>query len=357
MPRQRSSFGSVTRMGRDHYRLRWWADTPEGRKRLTEMFDGTRREAERRMAEIRVGTKERRCPTLGEIWEEHELPHLVKMRGEDRISERTLQAYTRRWEADVAPRWADVPADMARPADIQEWLLTMTRSMGELSKAVLSLTYERAVMLGILDANPCARRYDLGPATRRPKVAYTPEQLDEAWEAVRGTVAEAPFLLMAHAGLRVGEACGMRSADVEPREGCAVLHVSAQLRQDGEVSERMKTAGSRRTAVIEEPWASRVLELAGGTYVNERQDSTPVPSRTVTDRWKRCVEAAGLPVAPMQCLRPSYQTNLHWQGVPIEQTSRLLGHTATKMTLENYDRPSDDQLVNVVLSRGVVTGT
>lgn len=360
MPRKmRSSFGCVQRLGRDRYRLRWWADGPDGRRRRTEIVHGTRREAERRMAEIRVATDERHVPTVGELWEHYELPGLRRQLEEGKLSQRTVQAYERRWQADVAPRWADVPCTGVRPRDIQEWLLPMTKSMGELSKAVLSLTLDRAVFLDLVQGNPCSRRYEYGRETRRDKRAYTPDELGQIWEAVRGTVAEAPFLLSAHGGLRVGEACAVRTADVEWREGCAVVHVRVQVNQRGEVLDRLKTRGSERTAVVLEPWASRLRELAGPTYVNEQVDGMPIHPKTVTHNWKLAVEGAGLPYQPMQALRPSYQTNMHWAGVPIEQTSRLLGHASTEMTLANYDRPSDDQLVNVVLdaSAKMMNGT
>lgn len=55
MPRKkRSTFGSVAKLSSDRWRLRWWADGPDGRKRRTEVVHGTRREAEDRMAEMRL---------------------------------------------------------------------------------------------------------------------------------------------------------------------------------------------------------------------------------------------------------------------------------------------------------------
>lgn len=353
MARQRSTFGSVTRQRQGVYRLRWMQDTPEGRLRMSEMVHGTRREAERRLAEIRTGLSERPALTVGTLWERHEWPHLERQHALGKASTRTLQAYRRRWEADVAPRWADVPCTEVRPRDIQDWLLTMTRSMGELSKAVLSLVLDQAVLLDELQANPCKRRYELGAVTSREKVAYTPGQLDAIWQAVRGTVAEAPFLLCAHAGLRVGEACAVRAADIAPAEGGVLIHVRVQLTQRGEVTGRLKTRDSRRTAVMAEPWASRLLELCGPTYANEQADGTPICQRTVTGCYKRRVtETGAVPYAPMQALRPSYQTNMHWAGVPIEQTSRLLGHTSTSTTLAHYDRPTDEQIAGILARAG-----
>jgi len=43
----------VTKLDRDTWRLRWWAGTPEGCRRVSETVHDTRRETEDRLAEIR----------------------------------------------------------------------------------------------------------------------------------------------------------------------------------------------------------------------------------------------------------------------------------------------------------------
>ena len=76
MPRRmRSTFGNVQRIDRDHYRLRWWELIGGEYKRRSETVRGTRREAERRLAEIRASLDEtargprRAVPTVGECYE------------------------------------------------------------------------------------------------------------------------------------------------------------------------------------------------------------------------------------------------------------------------------------------------
>lgn len=360
MARQRSTFGSVTRQRQGVWRLRWMQDTPEGRKRVTEMVYGTRREAERRLAEIRLAIDERPALTVGAVWVRYERPHLEALNARGKLADNTLKSYKRHWATIVGERWADVPCTEVRARDIQDWLLTMSESKGRLAKAVLSLTLEQAVLLDEMQANPCKRRYEYGTGQRKERPIYTPEQLDALWASLRGTVAEAPFLLCAHAGLRVSEACAVRRADITPAEGCALIHVEVQLGVDGAVTDRLKTRNSRRTAVMAEPWASRLLELCGPTYANEQVDGTPIRQRVVTECWRKAVAATyGIPYAPMQVLRPSYQTNMHWAGVPIEQTSRLLGHRSTSTTLTHYDRPADEQIaaIGAAVSERVAGGS
>lgn len=63
MPRkQRSTWGSITRLGKDRYRLRWWEERDDGYVRRSEVVRGTRRAAERRLAEIRSSLDETAPP-------------------------------------------------------------------------------------------------------------------------------------------------------------------------------------------------------------------------------------------------------------------------------------------------------
>ena len=292
--------------------------------------------------------------SANQLWERFEQPRLAEEVSRGKASPRTLAAYERDWATSVGPRWAAVPCTDVRPYDIQEWLLGKTRSAGNISKSLLKTTLDNAVMLDVLPANPAARSYRLGRDTAREKFAFTEHQLSELWRAVEGSPAEVPFLLSAHAGLRVGEACGMRVADVEFRPDVAVLRVRVQLTPKGDVTERLKTKGSYRTVGLPQPWAGRLEEIAaslpaGAVYLNDTGLGTPVNRRTVQGWWKRLTAGTGVPYQPLQALRPSFQTNLHWSGVPIEMTSKILGHSSTAMTIETYDRPGEDALVKVVV--------
>lgn len=360
MPRRRarSTWGSNEDAGNGRRRLRYWADLHDGRgyTRHSMTIVGSRRDGDETLARLRVEhSQDRPTPTVGELWSRFELPRLRDGNAAGTTSDRTLALYSRVWERDVAPRWSGVPATDVRPIDVQDWLLTKTKSMGELSKAVLRLTLDHAVMLDVIAANPAARRYRLGEDTRRDEGAYTPVQLGELWQVVRGSVAEVPFLLSAHAGLRVGEACAVRLSDVTWRDdGAALVRVRVQLTPGGEVTDRLKTAASRRTVGLPDPWASRLREIAdalpnGAVYLNDSGCGEPVPRKTVNDWWRRLVKASDVPYRSMQVLRPSFQTALHWAGVPIEQTSRMLGHATPSTTLAHYDRPDGDAVANVMI--------
>ena len=78
--RQRASWGCVQRLGRDRYRIRYWADLGDGYRRRTETVRGTRREADARLAALRglheCSPRPPRAPTwrtptrtLGTFWD------------------------------------------------------------------------------------------------------------------------------------------------------------------------------------------------------------------------------------------------------------------------------------------------
>lgn len=355
---QRSSWGSNRPARRKGYRvLRYWADTHDGTgyRRRCETVRGTKRDGWSRLAELHVlHADDRPTMTVGHLWEAYERPSLAEAVESGRTSPRTFAAYEREWRANTGPRWASVQCTDVKPIDIQEWLLGMTKSAGNIAKNVLKLTLDHAVLLDLIQSNPADRRYRLGRDTAREKFAYTVQQVSAALSSVRGTPAEAPAILSAMTGMRVGEACGVALSDIEWRDGCAVVSIRRQLTARGDVTERLKTPSSRRTVAVGDPWASRLKEIAdglpeGAVYLNDNGVGEPVPRRTVTGWWKKMVEGSGVPYQPMQALRPSYQTNLHWSGVPIEMTSKILGHASTSTTVESYDRPREESLVRVML--------
>ena len=101
--RKRSSWGSVRRSARDTYVLRWWEDAPEGRVRRCETFHGTRREADDRMAEIRVSANRGASPTLAWFWERYYSRDVAKLRSNtQRTFDYQSECHCSKTKADTA---------------------------------------------------------------------------------------------------------------------------------------------------------------------------------------------------------------------------------------------------------------
>lgn len=374
MPRrQRSSWGCVTRLGRDRYRIRWWEASGGVYERRSEVVRGTRREADRRLAEIRSGLDETergarrvgRRLTVGQAYERWWLP---KARAEVERGDRapqTLRQLESAWRRHVAPRWASVRVDDVAPLDIQEWLSTMTKMPAQSSLGLLRRVLDLAQLYGQVPANVARNRYDLPTAQgRRPGGAYTFEQLAEIADAARGELCEPAVLLCAFGSCRTGEALGVACEDVSfsRRRGqvVAVAQIRRQVRSDGTLIDALKNRWSRRPVVIPEPWSLRLMELvsdalsAGERWLSDDGLGRPRTQFVTLKSWSRLFSDGGplhhLPDLRIRALRRSWETTARWTlDIPRERVEKMMGHVGEGVSGRHYDKPDINHFVDTVL--------
>lgn len=358
--RKRSSWGSNEDAGGGRRRLRFWADLHDGKgySRHSVTIVGTRKDGDDALARIRVEhSGDAPMPTVGDLWQRFELPRLRDGVETGDVALRTYQTYERAWRVHVAPRWSATTVTDVRAYDLQTWILGLTKATGVTCRSVLKNTLEHALMLDLIPSNPAARDFRMGEDTTRERSTYTTEELDAIWSASRGTVCEMPFLLMAHGGLRVGEACGMPLDHVRMVGDIALVEVSVQLTVNGERDACLKNREKgHRYVGIPAPWSERIAEVMDGLptiarYLNDDGCGEPAKRARVYDRWRKVViPAAGVRYLPLKDLRPTFETLMHWdEDVPIDKMARILGHNPLT-TLNYYDRPTEDNLRELALS-------
>lgn len=370
MPRRkRSTWGSVTNLGGGTYRLRWLEDTPEGRKRRSETIrNTTRKKADHRLAEIRLSVRESPTPTVEEIWRRYVLPGYKADLEAKRKALRTVDTYMNVWEHVVKPRWSHVPVGKLRAIDVQEWMLTLAGGTARPALVVLRAISSAAELREDLSVDPLRRAFKMPAAKEGDRTVPNLAGLGRLWKVCRGSWPEAAFLLCAHAGLRVGEACGVRPDDFEWREErtglVAVVNVERQ------VSTKQKVCppkfNSYRTAVLTDPWASRMRELIaalrpGAVYVMDDGASDPERTprrRRIAQQWTDLIKGTEFEGMPLQRMRPAYETYMHWElGVRQEKLSKLMGHKTMATTQRHYDRPDTDELVALVVDASTAKAT
>lgn len=361
MPRKRSSWGCVQRLDRDRYRIRYWADLGGGYSRHTLTVHGTRREAEARLAELR--TEHEREPgepvrmaskrTVGwyftTMWEPA---------APERYKRRTLANLMSSWRRYVEPAWGDVQVGHVLRPDVQAWLLDadvgMTKNSSRRALSLLRDLLSMAVESGDLDSSPADGEFRLpSHSGEMDKTVLRGDDEFAAYaDAVRGTVAEAPFLLMSMAGCRVGESLSPLASDVKQLEVDGMLLAAVRIEQ--EVDERsdfesLKNDHSARTVAVAGDYGARLLEIAdecrelGWLYLADDGTGNPVSTDVLRRVWYKSIAAAGLPRRLMRNLRPSFATSMHWDGdVPLDKLQAMMGHKpGSKITLAHYDRPED----------------
>lgn len=366
MPRkQRSTWGSITRLGKDRYRLRWWEERDDGYARRSEVVRGTRRAAERRLAEIRSSLDEtaphrmaRHKLTVGEAFEMWWLPDAKDRLSVGEMAKSTFDNYVSRWRCHVRPVWGDVALTDVRPIDVQEWLLGLTKDMASMSLMLMRQVFEMCVRYEATDRNPVAGRFRMPKRAdrRHSKDVYTLDEMTTALDAVKGTGAYVPAVLCGIGSCRVGESLGARIdlGEVRKITACgmtiAVVDVVRNVDRNGHVGpdHALKTPQSERPVVIPEPWSIDVLSV-GGTWLCDRGTGSPLSQSSVNHIWLRSLESSGIKPIPFRNLRNSWRTFMRWElGIQEDLLEAMMGHAGKNVGEVHYDRPREEVFAQTV---------
>lgn len=200
----------------------------------------------------------------------------------------------------------------------------------------LSQIMADAVHDGILARNPCSRRTSPGAPDARPYVATTAQVWalhDAVPEAIRPAI-----LLGAFAGLRVSEASGLRSADVDFMRG--VVRPEVQWK-----GEPLKSKASRQAVPIPRELATMLATSAETVVADEF--GRPVAPWTV-ERAVRSARAKveGLPERfRFHDLRHYFASMLIASGLDVKVVQTRLRHASAMTTLNTYGHlmPDSDE--------------
>lgn len=347
------------------WRIRYWAEGPDGYRRRSVTVRGTRREATERRAQLMVEHGgDAPCPTVGQCWERWYLPELVRMVSEGERSEQTADQYKSRWKCHIGPAWSDVPADQVRPLAVQQWISSMPRSVAEQSSQLLRNILAYAVRYECIAQNPLDARYVMpsrSTSYERDRTTWDASGLVSIWQGARGGWAEPAVLAMAFGGARVAESLGVIAEEVELESvdgvPLALVPLRNQIRGAGIADERLKNRWSTRVAVIPGPPGERMAELArevGTGWMCYDGLGGPMSKYALRREWPHIVRASGAHDGLMKNLRASWETVLRWDlGIAPWVSEPLMGHVALSggaVTAYHYDRPHVEQLAREVAS-------
>ena len=365
--RRRSAWGSITELDAgERYRIRYWAETPSGYRRKSETVRGTRKDAERRRAELMLEhSEDAPCPTVGQVWEKWALPMYERRVDEGEMSPRTLAGYQRSWTHDIAPTWSRMPCDQVRPLAVQQWITSLNLSQARRGVLVMGAILDYAVRYEHMEHNPMRERYVMpsrSTVKSRDAGVWSLDELGDVWRAVRDGASwmEAAFILAAFGGVRVSESVGPLAGEVETDSvggiNVALVPIVRQVTKETGVSDRLKTERSRRTVVIAGRAAMRLGEIASTMPPDMPLTNDGMGGWVTRDALNRGWRNDVMPRLPkderhlFQNLRNGWQTNMRWTvGLAPYYIEVLMGHVGAGVTGRYYDRPTTDQLVSVVV--------
>ncbi len=255
----------------------------------------------------------------------------------------------------IEAEFGDTPLSMVKPSDVKRWTARL-KDEGYADSYVYA-TYRRLAQVmgdaahdGIIPRSPCSRRVAPPQGEQRPYVATT-EQIwklhDLFPEHLRAAV-----LLGSFAGLRLGEAVGLRSSDVDFMRGIVTPAVQYP-------EEPLKTEYSRTPVPIPDDLAlllSACVALGEGEHVV----TSEIGRRSTPWQVERAMRAhrkdAGLPEGfRFHDLRHYFASLLIGAGLDVKVVQTRLRHKSATTTLNTYGHlwPDNDETARAAVGSAV----
>ena len=351
---RRDSWGSITEVepGK-RYRIRYWAETANGYKRSSYTVRGTRKDAERKRAELMLEhSEDAPCPTVGQAWEKYTLPFYEKQVENGEYAKGTLDTHKSRWSVHIAPRWRDVPCDKVTALAMQQWFDKLDYRTAVDCNKILRRTYKLVTKYHPEVSNVMLSGYDMPSKQRvaeQDKEPWTPDELLRIWDACKGTWLEATVILRGYGGLRPGESLAIRGCDITVMKFdnvpvCAVEVYDQVLAHGYGLADRTKNDQSARTALVAGEPARRLAEIAeevGDGYLTNDGFGNWVKQQRVTRNLDKIISEIGVPRHPHKNMRKTWETAVRWEmGLPPWLSEPLMGHKLPGVTAHYYDKPS-----------------
>jgi integrase len=235
----------------------------------------------------------------------------------------------------------------------------------------------QAVTDKLIPDNPAAKvGRELGKGASRDVAAWPHDVLASFLATTQQDRLHSLWVVLAHTGMRRGEALALRWEDVDLDAGSvriarAVADTGSGAVYGGTKTDEARTVplnASARSALRawraqqnEERMRNRLVwttDKAAGDLVFTWEDGRHVAGSYVSKAFAKSVKAAELPALSLHGLRHTFATHLLRERVPVHTVSKLLGHASPVMTLNIYAHviPGDDSAATDALDRLVNGG-
>lgn len=351
----RSTFGSVRERSKGVWEIRYYCDG----KRRSSSLRGSRKDAERRLAELQVQYSDIPLAsaemTVAVFWNA-----ICEQALKERVQVTTYEGYCSNYKNHILPKFGDVPINQVTYKQVQELLSSISFGAARSTKRTLSVIWTEAEKHDVIGENIMRRKYTLPKRHESQAVAindkiYTLAELNEIFTRCRGEVWEPAFIMSAFGGMRREEACAFKVGEIE-HDGqaayCNISRVAVRTNNATVIKDEAKTEASIRTVTIIEPYASRLVEIQnecaaqGFVWLLDDGFGELINPDRVSDMYRRWLRDNGMKYIPWKNLRNSYATALHEQGVDLSMIAKMLGHKTPMVTYKHYDKPKLDAFIH-----------
>lgn len=268
----------------------------------------------------------------------------------------SIRTYT--WIIDnaIVPHLGKVRIDRLYGPRLRQWLADLggaglAAKTISMARSILRQALDQAVEDRLISANPIVRSIKGPSVPATGGKALTPEQARQLLNAAKGARLEAAIRLALGLGLRRGEVCGLRWADIDLQG--TTLSVKGQIvyepRQELFWAEpKTKTAvrtlhlpavlvGALRWHQTRQEAEHKAMGWAPAVYVfTSATTGGPLNPSAFYITFKQIATAAGLESFRLHDLRHSAASFLLAEGVSLKKVQQILGHARGSTTLGVY---------------------
>lgn len=359
----RSTWGTIRAKSKDTWELRYSV----GKKRQSKIVRGTKKDAERKLAELRLKyeNNSEETTTLDSFSEIVFFPECEKRVKDGSMALTTFTGYKNYYKATIKEEFGDCLLEDIRPRSIQAWLNNMSKGKARHAKALLSAILNRAVALEYLEYNVADRRYIMPTEniTPRTKDIYHEEELNEIFNECQGTFFEPAFIMAAFGGGQRAEVMGTKPKETLFKKQDKQLFALVQIKRGVhllnkkiEVSDHAKNKLREAALIIGEPYSIRLKEITkemieeGQEWYMDDGFGNVADPEAMTRTYKKWLSNSKHKYIPFSNLRNAYSTMLHTKGYPDALVKKLMRHSSgSKIDFEHYNRPDETDLIKQIL--------
>lgn len=262
------------------------------------------------------------------------------------ISERTKYDYEKSWR--ILSKWIAskriIDTDWQVVQHIMDKIKSPTQQLACFKFWRRMLNY--AVLVNVIQHNPCNSLIKLKPIHHRTKYIYSKEELLTVLKKVNKTEFALPILLESVCGLRHEEYCGLDKKDIEIQDDYwTVISVNKAVTYAGtkKVVKEPKTNTSSRDVLLH-PVFYEYLKANLNILSNHETVHDYINPSCLTKRWKKYANRSNIIHTPFANLRTVYATLSAEAGCIDSIVSRSMGHSGSTIKDRNYLLTSHNSL-------------
>lgn len=165
------------------------------------------------------------------------------------------------------------------------------------------------------------------------------------------------ILLSLSTGIRIGELCALKWADIDLAQGVLKIRKTMQRIPNNDLQSisktkiiitEPKTESSVRDIPLPKFWvkAAQGFDITPAAYLLTGEVDRFIEPRSLQNRFKKIINECGFDDVNFHALRHTFATRCVEVGFEIKALSEILGHSSVKITLDRYVHSSFDHKVS-----------